>query len=121
MRFLGVAPRAIALSLSLALGLPDPAFALRVQAGLESASEPDLKASLLEGTSAGLEELPDEMKHWIEILSRPRESNRYDREDALRKLLEMAEKAFSPEDKRWDELLPILIRVFREDPYYQVR
>ncbi len=38
------------------LAWPFPAFALRVQAGLESTSESDLKAALLQNTLAGLEE-----------------------------------------------------------------
>lgn len=58
MKTIGVAPRAIALALSLVLGLPHPAFALRVQAGLESDTGPELERKLnpTHATAAGLEE-----------------------------------------------------------------
>ncbi len=44
-----VIPRILALFLSLALALPNPAYALRVQAGMESASRPELSRAFAAG------------------------------------------------------------------------
>ncbi len=48
-------PRILALFLSLTIVLPNPAFALRIQAGLENSSEPQLAGAL----TAGVEEKPN--------------------------------------------------------------